>query len=315
LGRIRAERKAIEVRPKDGEPRALKTEQLENTPELALDFSKENYDRVKSICVKYGNIIPIIVATTNNGNMFKIIKGHYIFEIMKKLGNNVVNCIVVEQNEEINQEKLSLMVSTVNENMGAMSQGYLIQRIISAANGGMTLEQLSRDVGKSKSWLSKRGSLAKNLSPEIVELVVSKTIPPRTAEEIAKLPKASQNRFASGVLKHKMSKDRVSKLVRLHNGWSASEELRERIIDSPESVNLVETEKTRSPKHVDDNAELSKLMLEVARKIKITVSAMEKAGKGRLSELKEEAENFIGSLEKARMRAKELIKIAADGEA
>jgi hypothetical protein len=61
-------------------------------------------------------------------------------------------------------------------------------------------------------------------------LVTSRDISPRTAEEIAKLPTAAQNKFGSQVLKNSFSKETVSNLVKLYNAPETAERTRASIL-------------------------------------------------------------------------------------
>lgn len=169
--------------------------------------------------------------------MYTIVKGHHIVNLAKPLCIKELPSIVLNDTNSLNNKLLTLNMSIINDNIGALAQGALIEELINNCN--LSLGELSKRLGKSKSWLSKRMSLKQNLSDNVKPLLHDNSLHPRTAEEIAKLPKETQEKFAYSVIKEQISKDVVTKLVRLYNDKNTSDETKKRIIDDPLSISLM----------------------------------------------------------------------------
>ena len=89
---------------------------------------------------------------------------------------------------------------------------------------------------KSKSWISKRQSLALRLTDAVKGMVKDGAICARTAEEIARLPEDIQVSFACNVVRDGLSKTSVEQLVSLYAREDSGSALRETIVASPQTV-------------------------------------------------------------------------------
>jgi ParB-like chromosome segregation protein Spo0J len=281
----------------------LKLNQLEFNPDLKLGVSKNVSNNIKTDMHDYGNIYPIIVGETENSNIFRIIKGQHIVDIGKKLGIKEFNSTIINDKNTRNQRLLSLKMSTINDNIGPISQGALIEQLISENN--LTLAQLSGIVGNSKSWLSKRLSLKKNLSDDVKELLNNNTIHPRTAEEIAKLPMEEQNKFVLHVINNHMTKDTVGKLVKLYNDPDSSAELKEKIINSPSDVSLMDHERIKKKSAAEKTENLEGVIESSLKSIKLATSIITKIDRSKILSVEHEinclsitAKNLIISIER-----------------
>ena len=98
---------------------------------------------------------------------------------------------------------------------------------------GVKRRELIGLLKKSKSWISKRQSLALRLSKDVKGMVKDGVICARTAEEIAKMPANVQVAFACAVVRDGLSKAKVEQLVSLYTRSENDSELRKAIVDSP----------------------------------------------------------------------------------
>lgn len=130
--------------------------------------------------------------------------------------------------------KLALLLSTVREEGGPLSEGAFIDALI--AHYGVTRRELMVLLKKSKSWISKRQSLALKLSEEVKGMVKDGVICARTAEEIAKLPQEVQLTFACKAVRDSLNKTNVGQLVGMYMQEDAGEALREAILNNPLAV-------------------------------------------------------------------------------
>jgi ParB-like chromosome segregation protein Spo0J len=204
--------------------------QIEKNAVLALSAPQRDIAKYEKLISVYGNIAPAIVAT--EGGVYTPLDGHARIEAYRRVGVGDIPTVVVQSDSEEEKFKLSLFLSTVREQGSPLGEGILIENLVE--NYGQTLGALSKYTGRSKSWLSRRQTMARNLSPAVEGLVLGGTVCARTAEEIAKLPKGEQAKFASNVIRGGLNKNDVCKLVKMYRSPGATLETCRAIIDSPE---------------------------------------------------------------------------------
>jgi hypothetical protein len=196
----------------------------------------------------YGVITPIIVVPQESSKTYVVIKGWETLEAARKNGDRVIKVVCVKNTDLGVQTKLALHMSAIEEKVTAVSQGHIVKHL--SDNERMTLKQISAITGKSKSWVSKKKSLVENLCKGVLDRVENGTVAPRTAEEIAKLPCDKQIAFTTNaVISGGMSKNKVTELVRLYNDSHTNEALKEKIIENPKGILLIEHEKKRQLTH------------------------------------------------------------------
>jgi ParB family chromosome partitioning protein len=256
-----------ETKKASGQFSVLKIDQLSKNSDYLLDNSDLNTSKILKIIKKYGNIYPVIAVKNDRSDTYTIIKGQNIVKIASELNLIEVNAIVINYMNKIDSQTSSLIMSTINDNLGPLAQGALIEELLTSGN--LSLTDLSKTVGKSKSWLSKRVSLKQDLSDTVKSLVQNNTLRSRTAEEIAKLPKQEQDKFAKSVIDTNMTKDLVSKLVGLYNDKSTSDEKKKRIIEDPTSINLMPETVPNKKKaiNINDNEEIIQYTMNNVKKI------------------------------------------------
>jgi ParB-like chromosome segregation protein Spo0J len=142
--------------------------------------------------------------------------------------------IVTEISDEAEQMKLALMLSTVREEGGPLSEGAFIDALLT--HHGISRRELMNLLKKSKSWISKRQSLALRLSGTVKEMVKDGVICARSAEEVAKLPEDVQMMFVGKIVRDGLSKTDVGQLVGLYTREDADSAIREAIMESPLAV-------------------------------------------------------------------------------
>jgi len=210
----------------------LKVGQIEKDAILALDTSEKDVEKYERVARAYGNVVPAIVG--QSGKAYHILAGQARLEACVHHGIEEMPVIVAEIREEAEQMKLALLLSTVREEGGPLSEGTFIDVLLTRY--GVTRGELMRLLKKSKSWISKRQSLALRLSEDVKGMVKDGIICARTAEEIAKLPEEVQVTFAGNVIRDGLSKSSVGQLVSLYTRSDSDSVLRSAILDSPLSV-------------------------------------------------------------------------------
>ena len=211
---------------------ALKVGQIEKNPILSLSVGERDIEKYARVAKAYGNVTPAIVS--QNGNSYQVLAGQAGLLACAKSGMREMPAIITEVNSEAERMKLALLLSTVREEGGPLSEGAFIDALIT--RHGVTRRELAVLLKKSKSWISKRHSLILKLSDDLKGMVKDGTICARTAEEIAKLPESAQFIFANNVVRDSLNKTDVGYLVSLYTREVAGSALREAIISSPLAV-------------------------------------------------------------------------------
>jgi len=207
----------------------LKVGEIEKNPILALSISEKDVERYGRVTKTYGSVTSAIVG--QSGNAYRILAGQAGLEACVHNGIQDMPVIVAEISAEAEQMKLALLLSTVRQEGGALSEGAFIDALIT--RHGVTRRELMKLLMKSKSWISKRQSLALRLTENVKGMVKDGVICARTAEEIAKLPEDIQVSFASNVVRDGLSKTNVEQLVSLYTREEPGSALRDTILKSP----------------------------------------------------------------------------------
>jgi len=208
--------------------------QIEKNPDLSIGAPQKDIAKYEKIVTAYGNVVPVTVA--EGGGMYRLLDGHARMEACARVGINEIPVVVAKPGADVDNIKLSLMLCASREQGSPISEGAMIEKL--TKDHGHTLRELSKLIGRSKSWLSKRQTMARNLSGELKEMILSGAVCARTAEEIAKLPQGEQTVFATNVVKDGLTKDEVHRLVRQYRAPGATHGLRRTIIESPATMAL-----------------------------------------------------------------------------
>ena len=211
----------------------LKVGQLEKNPILALSTNAKEVAKYELVTKSYGSVTPAIVGKI--GNAYQILAGQASLEACAMSGLQEMPVVVAAKMcNEAEQLKLALLLSTVHEKGNPLAEGMFIDALLT--DHGVTRRELMVLLNKSKSWLSKRHSLATRLAAGVKEMVKSDIICPRSAEEIAKLPVEIQIAFASTVAKEGLSKADVGQLVSLYIASEPDSVVQTAILNIPLAV-------------------------------------------------------------------------------
>jgi hypothetical protein len=210
----------------------LRVGEIEKNPILALSTSDKDVERHGRVTKTYGNVTPAIVG--QSGNAYRILAGQAWLLACAHNGIQEMPVVVAPISDSVEQMKLALLLSTVRQEGGALSEGMFIDALLT--DGGVTRRELMELLKKSKSWISKRQLLALKLTDNVKGMVKDGVICARTAEEIARLPFDVQLSFACKVARDGLSKTNVVQLVSLYTRTDPGGALRDAILESPQAV-------------------------------------------------------------------------------
>ncbi|MDR0676806.1 MAG: hypothetical protein LBF97_07205 [Elusimicrobiota bacterium] len=270
--------------------------QIEKDPSYLLSSSDKTVNKHKKLLDSYGNVSPILVANTDNKGILRLIKGQNTIKAAEQLGIKDLISVIYNDIDKINQLLLALNLSLMADNIDAISQGAIIEQLCDEHN--FTQTHLANKLGKSKSWISKRLSLKKNLTEDVKQLVENGSLCSRTAEELAKLDQKVQIKFASQVLNYKMSKNLVAKLVKLYNDPNSKVDLKMKILDSPMNVKFIDNIKTNKTNQHNKYDNFEKTLIDGIEIIKDLSSMVDKYHEDYLLTFKEQNTNFYNLSDK-----------------
>jgi ParB family chromosome partitioning protein len=218
--------------PKKNEACTLKPVQIIKNPDLALGRTKKNTVKHKKLAAEYGNVMPVIVCAQKNGT-YQVISGSASLEACEQAGIQEVTAVLSGLPDEKEQMKLSLLLAALPDESSAIAEGAIISRLYD--NYGVSPHEMMKLLGKSRGWVYKRMSLAKNLSETVKGMVTDGTLCPRSAEEVAKMPQEVQGEFAANVANAGMSKNDICALYKRYK-CASTEEARQEVVKSPLSA-------------------------------------------------------------------------------
>jgi len=207
----------------------LKLRQIVKSPALALGMSPKDVGKCKKIAAAYGNVAPVIVGAPQN-NGYPILTGSARVEACAQTGIREIPAVMVQEQNEKEQLKLSLMLTTLRDEGGALSEGELISQLIEGCS--VAPRELANLLGKSKAWISKRMGLSKNLTSPVKKMVTDGTLCPRSAEEVSKLAQHDQAEFAANAADCGLNKNEISQLVQRYKN-AITDDVRREVIKSP----------------------------------------------------------------------------------
>ena len=203
--------------------------QIEKSTDLMIGVPQKDISKYEKIVSAYGNVAPAIVA--EKGGMYSLIDGPARIEACARAGINEIPAVVAHTGGEAERLKLSLLLSASREQGGALSEGAIIEKLVKEY--GLALGEISRFLGRSKAWLSKRQTMARNLTPPLKEMILRGAVCTRAAEEISKLPQEDQVAFATNAVREALNKDDICRLIKLYRSPDATLELCRAVIESP----------------------------------------------------------------------------------
>lgn len=189
----------------------------------------------KALCEQgirqYGLLTPIVLMENPTGDMLTV-AGENELEILKEMNVAKADVFVTRLKDRKDSCKVILLLSSLQKGLNPLSEGLVLRELMKS--GGHTQQELAASLFKSKSWLSKRLSLAEGLSESVAEMVLAKQICPASAQEIARLPRGVQHHFALKVYTKAIPKSVVERLVTAYNGKTTPQAVKREILKNPD---------------------------------------------------------------------------------
>jgi ParB family chromosome partitioning protein len=188
--------------------------------------------RLLASIAEHGQQVPIVVVViAEEPNRFVVVDGYKRIRALRKLGRDTVNATVWDMTET---EALILDRSLrTAESETALEQGWLLSELYS--NLEMSLEDLALRFDRSKSWVSRRLALVRELPQSVQHYVRLGKIGAQAAMKylvpIARTNKFSCERLAEEIARHQFS---TSEVGQIYDAWRKGPTyVQNSIIDSP----------------------------------------------------------------------------------
>lgn len=181
---------------------------------IDVDSPMENFDKkelkTRAAYFLLNGVPEFSVNATGNGR-YKLLAAEKDFYAARATGVTEFSVRVYSFTEK-NAEVFSCLERLKTENLGAMEEAYLMQRLVK--DYGFTQDDVAALIGKSRPAVANTLRLL-TLSPEVVGLVESGQLSAGHARTLVKVPKDQQFSFASGAIKRGFSVREMERAVKV----------------------------------------------------------------------------------------------------
>ena len=198
---------------------------------LSLSITQTQKALCEQSIRQYGLLTPIVLMENPTGELFTV-AGENELEILKEMNVAKADVFVTRLKDRKDSCKAILLLASLQKGLNPLSEGLVLRELLKS--GGHTRQELAANLFKSKSWVSKRLSLAEGLNESVAEMVLAKQICPASAQEIARLPLGVQHHFALKVYAKAIPKSVVERLVAAYNGKITPQAVKREILKNPD---------------------------------------------------------------------------------
>lgn len=200
--------------------------------------SRERHRQLVSSLLEHGQQAPLLTVRGDEPNRYVLIDGYARVEALRELGRDTASVIVLPLTDT------AALVFGYRLHIGqrrtALEEGWLVRELVEAR--GKRLDEVAIELGRTRSWASRRLGLVRELSAHVQDLVRDGKLCPYTAmrsllplaraNRAAKTPSTSTvNQLADVVVREALGSRQVQVLCR---AWrSASKEQRASLLASP----------------------------------------------------------------------------------
>jgi ParB/RepB/Spo0J family partition protein len=207
--------------------------QIKSNKYLAVNVRDEEVNSIEKTIRRYGLITPVVIMENKDGEKITVC-GEAEIQALKNMGISKTDVIVSELKSKEDAGRITLIMSGMNKGLCPITEGLILKEMLNT--GGFTQKELAFKLQKSQSWISKRLTLAHCLKDSVIQMVLSKKMAPKSAEEIAKLPSDNQHEFAIQAVKLNLTKANIEKLVSTYRNDATSQSLKEEIVMNPRAA-------------------------------------------------------------------------------
>ena len=219
---------------------------IKRMPGLILGASQKNVRKVKDFVRSRGYYNPVVLSDSEG--CMTLLAGAATFDVCLEEKEPKIPAVIVRTDGEADNLMFALQSAELNETLSPVAIGATIVRLIDCH--GVSRKYIAESLGKSRAWINTKENLIRKLNSTVQKMVVQGQVPPRSAQEIARLPDDVQTAFAVSVSNEFLSKENVMYLVNRYINEDTCAEERERIISTPKLA-LPNDFKHRSKRGID----------------------------------------------------------------
>jgi len=233
----------------------VSTRRIKRMPGLNLGASQKSIVKIKDFARMRGYCNPVVLSDSEG--CMTLLAGAATFEASLEEKEAKLPAVIVRTESEADNLMFALQSAELNETPNAVALGSAVVRLIDYH--GLTRKYITETLGKSPAWVSKMENLSRKLNNAVQKMVMQGQMPPRSAQEIARLPDGVQTAFAVSTSNEFLSKEDIVYLVNRYLNEDTGAEERDRIINTPKLA-LPNGLKNRSKRGIDksDSARLSR---------------------------------------------------------
>jgi len=227
---------------------------IKRMPGLDLGASQKGIWKIKDFARMRGYCNPVVLSDSEG--CMTLLAGAATFEACLEEKEPKVPAVIVRTEGEADSLMFVLQSTELNEAPNAIAVGAVVARLIDYH--GVSRKNIAETLRKSPAWINRIENLSRKLNRTVQKMVTQGQVPPRTAQEIARLPDGVQVSFATSVSNEFVNKESVIYLVNRYLNEDTGAEERDRIINTPRLALPIEL-KSRSRMGIDksDSARLS----------------------------------------------------------
>lgn len=156
---------------------------------------------------KYGQLSPVVCARI--GGACELVDGFKRVRACRSLGKETLKARILDATERV------LKAAVIQLNRGRSISELEEAMVLSSLyrEDGLSQTEIAVLLGRHKSWVSRRISLAERLHEEVRQDVRLGLLPQSMGRELAMLPRGNQKEAANAIIKHRLSTREASKLV------------------------------------------------------------------------------------------------------
>ena len=187
-----------EIKPNQNQPRK--------------SFNEEKLEELAASIIENGLIQPVILRKADKG--YEIVAGERRWRACRKAGLKEIPCIIREFTDEQNM-LIAIIENMQREDLNPVEEAEGLNQMI--VNFGMTQEQVSKSVGKSRPYITNALRLLK-LPSEIREMLLANQLSAGHAKAIAGLSDTEkQIQLAEYAIKEGLSVREIEKIIKEEN--------------------------------------------------------------------------------------------------
>lgn len=157
-----------------------------------------------------GQLTPVIVVA--NRSRFLLVDGFKRYRAAMKIGLARLGAVLIEADSK--QAKAMLYLLNRSGGFTMIQEALLVRELIEL--DGLTQSEAGILLDRHKSWVSRRLSMIRRLSPEIIESLLLETLPPGVGPSLARIPPCNQPDFTAAVQIHGLAPNEIRRLADLY---------------------------------------------------------------------------------------------------